>query len=99
MTDVLLEIALWFIGVALLTVAVWRGFRRRETPHPAPRRNYDTLAPLAPLYGAQRLPTRPVPPVVVPDRAAHDALVAGIWAPNPMKDTVIVAHPLWWDAT
>lgn len=61
--------ALWFVGVAVLTVAVRRTFRQRETPRPAPRRNYDALAPAAPIYGAQRLPTRPLRPYTAQEQA------------------------------
>jgi hypothetical protein len=39
---------------------------------------------LAPAPRSQA--TRPVPPVVAPPE-------------NPMRDTLIVARPLWWDAT
>lgn len=85
MITALLEIAAWFAGVGGLTVAVWRGFRRRETPRPAPRRNYDALAPVAPLYGARRLPTRPLRPYT----ADEEAIIATVWGDG----TRVLARP------
>ena len=86
MTEVLLEIAAWFIGVAVLTVAVRRAFRRREAPRPAPRRNYDALAPATPRVGAERLPTRPLRPYT----AQEQAVIETVWGPGTLE----VARPL-----
>ena len=93
MTTVLLEIALWFASMAVLTIAVRRAFRRRETPRPAPKRNYDALAPHAPIYGAQRAETRPVVTPGLAARLNRDAQTladlrteAGIWGDPALRD-------------
>ena len=85
----LLEVALWFAGVAVLTLAVRRAFRRRETPRPAPRRNYDALAPAAPLYGARRLPTRPLRPYT----ADEEAIIATVWGDGTRVLARPASHP------
>jgi hypothetical protein len=79
--------------IALAARATWQRTHRPVTPAV----NRDVLAPPGPLYGARRLPVRPVPPVVAD--ATHDRTVRGIWQENPMRDTLVVARPLWWDAT
>lgn len=85
MTAALLEIGLWFVGVAVMTVAVRRAFRQRETPRPAPRRNYDALAPHAPLYGARQVESRPLRPYTPEEQA----LIRTVWG----ETTIEVARP------
>lgn len=89
MTDLL--ITLGAIGL-VAGLDAWGRTRRAPRPVP-PRRNYDALAPLAPLYGARRLPTRPLRPYT----AQEQALIATVWG----ADTLEVARParLGWDAT
>ena len=70
MTDLfatLAAIAAWAASVALLTSVARRGLPK-SPPAPAPRRNFDVLAPRAPRTGATR--------------RAHDATVVGIWGPE-----------------
>jgi hypothetical protein len=91
----------WWVGGLLVLVGLWTalrlGWAAHHRPAPAPRVNQDVLAPSAPIYGARRLAVRPVPPVVTPERAAHDDLVRNLFGP----EYVIVARPngpLGWDA-
>jgi hypothetical protein len=72
------------IDGGLLVALLWRG-RRRPPMHY--RVGYDATHPLPPVD------PRPVPPGS-PERAAHDATVAGIFGPEYR----IVARPLGWDA-
>jgi hypothetical protein len=68
--------------IALAARATWRRTHRPVTPAV----NRDVLAPPGPLYGARRLPVRPVPPVVAPPPdARHYQQVAGIWGPDILE--------------
>ena len=71
------------VGWALLCV------RRRSRPALRYRVGYDALHALPPM------PTRPIPPAAYEQ---HYRTVRGIWQPNPMTDTLVVARPLGWDA-
>lgn len=68
--------------VACIALAARATWQRTHRPAP-PACNRDVLAPPGPLYGARRLPVRPVPPVVAPPRPTVQE--AGIWGPDILE--------------
>ncbi|HEX6607263.1 MAG TPA: hypothetical protein VF276_10145 [Chloroflexia bacterium] len=80
MTTLLITLA------AILVVAALDAWGRTRKPAPpAAPVHRDYLAPDRPLYGAQRLPTRPVRPYT----ADEEAIIATVWGDG----TRVLARP------
>lgn len=75
--------------VALVAGVAWHTLRPRRRPAYHYRAGFDACHPLPDV----------APRVLAPlDYEAHYRTVRGIWEPNAMKDTIVVARPLGWDA-
>jgi hypothetical protein len=83
----------WWVGGLLVLIGLWTALRLGWAAHHRPALRYPVGRDAChPLPGVQ---PRVLPPA---DYEAHYRTVAGIWQPNPMTETLIVARPLGWDA-
>src|SRR5689334_5748446 len=82
----------WCLGGPLVLIGLLTALRLGWAAHHRPamhyRVGYDATHPLPNV----------TPRILAPEEYdAHFRTVRGIWTPNPMRETLIVARPLGWD--